>query len=228
MVSGNGSRLYALSRDSTVYAWSTNHLILGHAPEYSSSTSKKYHYGDNKTGLGPLYGLRHPEMRASTFYNKAALRSATADKPELIAVGSAYYCPVLFPTDETFLNREQPDSDDEHDEIPTPRLPTPMSSQPPRPGARRTVSGSGVATRLVDTIPIYHHGTALIRGHDRDVSCMTWTTEGNMVSLSDDFTARCWREGSMARDLRVGGEAEGRRWNCGWAEVEDGWDDDDE
>ncbi len=52
---------------------------------------------------------------------------------------------------------------------------------------------------------------------------------GELVSVGDDFRARCWREDAQgARGLRVGGEGEGRRWGRGWAEVEGGWDEDED
>ena len=76
-------------------------------------------------------------------------------------------------------------------------------------------------------MPIYDHGTALIRGHEREVTDVTWTPNGELISIGDDLTARCWREGPEARELRLGGEGEGRRWESGWSEVVPGWDDDD-
>ena len=61
------------------------------------------------------------------------------------------------------------------------------------------------------------------------MGALTWTANGDLVTLGDDFLVRCWREdGDQARDLRTGGESGGRRWACGWADVGEGWDDDDE
>ncbi|MCJ1453894.1 hypothetical protein MMC28_004243 [Mycoblastus sanguinarius] len=216
-LSGNGRRLYALCRDNTVYAYSTSHLILGHAPELSKSLSKpRRSGGPEKEGLGPIYGFRHPKFHAATFYVKSALRSAADDKGELLAVGSSDGCAVIFPTDERYMQRTQYQQ--------TQVLNSPFRRS--RPTLSRTDSGIGLSTRLEDNVPIYQHGSALIRGHSREVTGLAWTPEGELVTVGDDFAARSWREGAEARDLRVGGEREGRRWGCGWAEAEEGWDED--
>lgn len=221
------SRFYALSRDNTIYAYSTSHLVLGNAPELSSSSSSRTskYPSSGKTGLGPIYGFRHQSFHATSFYVKAALRKATPDKFELIAVGSSDGCPVLFPTDERFLDRPAPRDDDDNEELlSTPQSPFPQPST--RPGLKRMVSNSSLQTqRLNDTIPIYEIGTPLIRGHEREVTSLAWTRRGELVSLGDDYTARVWNEGPQARELRVGGEAEGKRWGCGWASTREGFDD---
>ena len=218
-LSGDGGRLYALCRDNTVYAYSTSHLILGHAPELSKSSSKpRRSGGPEREGLGPIYGFRHPKFHATTFYVKSALRPAKDDKSEILAVGSSDGCAVIFPTDERYMQRSN------HERMPSSDSTFPRN----RPPLTRTDSGTGLTTRLEDTIPIYQHGSALIRGHDRELTGLTWTPNGELVTVGDDFAARCWREGGAdARDLRMGGEKEGRRWGCGWAEAEKGWDDDD-
>ena len=218
-LSSDGGRLYTLCRDNTIYAYSTSHLILGHAPELSKPVSKpRRSGGPEKEGLGPIYGFRHPKFHATTFYVKSALRPAKDDKSEMLAVGSSDGCAVLFPTDERYMQRSN------HRRMPSPDSPFPGG----RPSLTRTESGTGLSTRLEDTIPIYQHGSALIRGHSREQTGLTWTPRGELVTVGDDFAARCWREdGPDASDLRIGGETEGRRWGCGWAEAEKGWDDDD-
>lgn len=187
-LSGDGGRLYALCRDNTIYAYSTSHLILGHAPELSKLFLKpRRSGGPEREGLGPIYGFRHPKFHATTFYVKSALRPAKDDKSEVLAVGSSDGCAVIFPTDERYMQR---------------------SSDSP--------------------LPIYQHGSALIRGHSRELTGLTWTPKGELITVGDDFAARCWGEDSAdARNLRMNGEKEGRRWGCGWAEAEKGWDDDD-
>ena len=164
-----------------------------------------------------MYGFRHPSFKAASFYVKAAIRPAKGDKEEMLAVGSRDGCAVLFPTDESHCKRRKPDApdDEEHD------LPISL----PEPAARRWTSRVG--GRGDDTIPIYEHGTALVRGHQSEVTGLSWTYDGELVTIGDDFTARCWREGPKARDLRIGGEGEGKRWNCGWADVRKGYDDDE-
>ncbi|KAI4919584.1 hypothetical protein J4E90_001721 [Alternaria incomplexa] len=219
-LSGDASRLYALSKDNTVYAYSTSHLILGVAPELSTTSSSKQKYcGVGQEGLGPIYGFRHQNFHAGSFYVKASLRKACEDRTEMLAVGSTDGCPVLFPTDENFLKRETRHGDDADD------LPD-MTSIAAK-SARPTLSRTSTNSRCPDTIPIYEHGTALIRGHDAEVTSVSWARNGSLISVSDDFRVRRWKEGSQARDLRMGGESEGRRWQCGWAAVGDGYDDDE-
>jgi len=207
-LSGDGSRLYSLCKDNTVYAYSTAHLILGHAPELSSS--ERYPQRDEQKGLGPLYGFRHPEMLTSSFYVKSALRPAKDGKCEMLAVGSNNGCAVLFPTDEKYFPKQR------CEEPPSRKL---FSERP------RVVAG-----RVNDNIPILTHGTPLIRGHnDREVGSLSWTSEGDLVTVGDDFVVRLWREdGENARDLRTAEEFGGSRWGCGWADVSADYDDEDE
>ena len=227
-LSGDGGRLYALCRDSTVYAYSTNHLILGHAPELNDNAPKwRRPAYEGQTGIGPLYGFRHSQLHAASFYIKASIRPAMGDKCEMLAVGSREGCAVLFPTDENFFKsndsvHDESDKDDDDDDDDLPSVQTLK-----RPIARRTTSGMSASTRWHDTIPIYDQGTALVRGHQSEVTGLTWTADGELVTVGDDFLARCWREGPQARDLRLGGEVEGRRWGCGWADVPKGYDDEE-
>lgn len=225
-LSSDGSRLYTLCRDNTVYAYSTSHLILGHAPDLSlSSSRRKRSAGAEKSGLGPLYGFRHPRFRATTFYVKLAVRAAVGNKSELLAVGSSEECAVLFPTDEQYMRQHSPPSNGiSHQERMRTPVSTPRVNRPPLSG---NGSGTGLSARPKDTIAIYEHGSALVRGHELEVTGVTWTSEGELVTIADDFVARCWREGPRARDLRTGGENEGRRWGCGWAEADNDWDDDE-
>lgn len=245
-LSGDAARLYALSKDNTVYAYSTSHLVLGTAPELSHSLSSAQKYcGVGQDGLGPIYGFRHGNFHAGSFYVKAALRKATVGGgPEVLAVGSTDGCPVLFPTDERLLRRERrrhlEDEDDDNDDG-LPQL-TPVSESA---GSRRHSGAKSAASSyssssssaprypslLSDTIPIYENGTPLIRGHDAEVTSVTWARNGTLVSVGDDCRVRRWREdATRARELRTSGESEGRRWMAGWAYVDEGlgWDDDDE
>lgn len=248
ILGGDGSRLYTLCRDGTVYAYSAPHLILGHAPELSTNyTRPRRSGGSEKEGLGPLYGFRHPRLKVSTFYVKLALRKPSQDKPEMLAVGNSDSCPILFPADEKFLpaptpasasasasaseQQQKPTAEaDPRDQRPRTRLFTTTSQHHSQQHPRRSNSAvtSGPSGRLEDTIPIYQSGTPLVGAHRKEVSAVSWTVDGELVTVSDDFTARCWREGPQARDLRTGGETEGRRWRCGWAETPDAYDDEDE
>ena len=219
-LSGDGSRFYSLCRDNTIYAYSTNHLILGRAPEFAGGRARWRSSNESQTGLGPLYGFRHSQLKTSSFYIKAGIRQAKDDKEEMLAVGSRDGCAVLFPTDENYFRKTQRQSAiNEVDEVSS-GLPT-----------RSSLAGSASALtgRGQDTIPIYQHGTALVRGHQSgEVTGLTWTHDGELVTIGDDFSARCWREGQQARELRTGGEGEGKRWNSGWADVRNGYDDDED
>lgn len=209
----DASRIYALSKDNTIYAYSTSHLILGAAPELAPSSQPKSQRPQQE-GLGPLYGFRHRNFHAASFYVKAALRPASPAHTELLAVGSTDGCPVLFPTDEALLRRQsQIDSDSEASNNELPAL------------APRSTKSTGVG---LDEIPIYEQGTPLIRGHEAEVTGVGWTVGGGLVSVGDDLRVRRWREGGKAREIRGGGETEGRRWGCGWAVTREGWDDDEE
>ncbi|KAI9793893.1 MAG: hypothetical protein M1816_007145 [Peltula sp. TS41687] len=228
----DGSRLYSLCRDNTIYVYSSAHLILGHAPELSAQPnsnnprSRRSVIINNSTtpkpSLGPLYGLRHAAFRSTSFYVKLSLRKPHADKPELLAVGGGTKGgPVLFPTDERYFRH--------------PGLHRPTSRQQQQQQQQLTKQGAGTARGVVvmdekEDIPIYTHGTPLVRGHfgDREVTSTAWSVEGELISLGDDYLVRCWREDAdVARGLRLGKEGEGGRAGCGWAEF-DGEEEEDE
>lgn len=212
-LSSDGSRLYTVCRDNTIYAYATDSLVLGHAPEMSSSAGKARMLKEPKAGVGPLYGIKHPAFKIASFYVKSSMRTAEGDNTELLAVGSSEKTPVLFPTDERHLPRRplqqsRRDAYDDEDDLPTLPAPTSSKGEP--------------------SIPIYEHGTALTRGHRREVTSMTWTHDGDLVSIGDDSVARCWREDAeSARWLRGCGEGGGKRWNRGWADVGVEWDEED-
>jgi WD40 repeat protein len=131
----------------------------------------------------------------------------------MLAVGSCDGCTILFPTDERYIESCQESSETESTAIP--RL-------------RRTENSTGTCTRSKDSIPISENGAPLIRGHEKEVGSLTWTSEGELVTVGDDFLVRCWREGKRARRLRTGGEGEGKRWHCGWADIPVSFEDEDE
>ncbi|KAF2773938.1 WD40 repeat-like protein [Teratosphaeria nubilosa] len=210
MLSGDGARLYTLCKDATVYAYSTNQILLGAAPEMSNG-SRRRAPKETKVGLGPLYAFRHPALRTETFYVKSSMRPARGDGSEILAVGSSSGCAVLFPTDERHFKRPQRDDEDSDDEDDMPSL--------TRKLARASTS----------SLPVYQQGTALIRGHTKEVTSMTWTYDGDLVTVADDFTTRVWREDAeQARHLRNCGEGGGQRWGMGWADVDAAWDQEEE
>jgi WD40 repeat protein len=204
-LSCDGSRLYTLCKDNTVYAYSVPHLILGQAPELSTEpTRARYQNADCQEGLGPLYGFRHQQLHATSFYVKSAIRPAKFGRVEMLAVGSCDGCTIIFPTDEKYLYLDHKPALEINEEI------TRVSQ---KGGNLRSYS------RLEDNITISYNGTPLVRGHDKEVGALAWTSDGELITVGDDFLVRCWREGKEARELRIGGEQCGRRWNCGWADI---------
>lgn len=219
LLSADGARIYTVCRDATVYVYSANHLMLGSAPDFSPSTARRRMPKDSKTALGPLYAFKHPQFRAGSFYVKAAVRQARGDRSEVIAVGSSESCSVFFPTDERHLQRPErrpePEDDEPEDEMVLPTAP-------------RRLSQMSTAPADESSFPIYEQGTALIRGHGKEVTSLTWSHDGDLITIGDDYRARCWRENAgKARELRRGGEGGGQRWGFGWADVEDGFDEED-
>ncbi|KAK3680121.1 hypothetical protein LTR78_000498 [Recurvomyces mirabilis] len=213
-LSGDGARLYTLCKDATIYAYSTNHLMTGHAPELTSRTSRRRTLHEPKASVGPLYGFKHTKLSAGSFYVKLAMRPVKGDKSELLAVGSGTGAPILFPTDERYiLSRDRRSAASDTEESEDDEL-TPLPSQ--------------TRKQAPDDLRIGEQGTPLIRGHHKEVTSVTWTHDGELVSISDDFTARCWRENAeKAREMRGCGEGGGSRWGHGWAEVDNQWDQDD-
>lgn len=213
-LSTDGSRLYTLCKDNTVYTYSTSHLILGHAPELSSANdSRRAPSRPTQEGLGPMYGFRHPRLLTS-FYVKSAIRKAKDGKSEMLAIGSSDGAAILFPTDERYLAKSHPEP---HNDWLGPSLP-----------GRKNGNGVAMGSRSDDAIPISKNGTPLQRGHDREIGPVAWNCDGELITVGDDFLVRVWREGDTARSLRLGGETEGRRWGCGWAEVSSKYDEDDD
>ncbi|KUI61875.1 Cell division cycle protein cdt2 [Cytospora mali] len=263
-LSSDGGRLYALCKDNTVYAYSTSHMVLGPPPGSSTSggggggASRRPKHAPADEMPGPLYGFRHPSFHATSFYVKSALRSPRDGRSELLAVGSADNCTVLFPTDENLFKGELEATYQLQQNNLDATFTSSLSSSFSRPSTAasrsyhfpRTSSFASGALRAParDDIPIIRtvagrqgYGTQLVRGHEKEVGSLCWTSEGKLVTVGDDYMVRCWDEGNgggngddrhgrgkRARDLRTLGEGEGRRWGCGWAEIEDDWDGDED
>ncbi|EXJ84169.1 hypothetical protein A1O3_04836 [Capronia epimyces CBS 606.96] len=229
-MSTDGARLYSLCRDHTVYAYSTSHLVLGGAPEMSLTSSHPFRQSRNAgQGLGPLYGFRHRALRLASFYDKLAVRHRSQDNTELIATGTREECAVLFPTDERYLTKStqrRPLLADEPGSAsaslwPSARLTRSASSSTSRSGQQPPEDSDG-------DCPIYYHGTALVKGHVKEVTAVAWTINGNLVTTADDYTSRCWREDAQqARALRLNTDRDLARYQSGWAEVQKGYDDDE-
>ncbi|KAG6005433.1 hypothetical protein E4U21_007941 [Claviceps maximensis] len=224
----DASRLYAVCKDSTIYAYSTAHLMLGHAPELQDNAPKRRPNGGT-TGLGPLYGFKHEQFRASSFYVKCALRPASTcsrasrHQSELLAVGSTNSCAILFPTDEKYMHsawaRHAHDLDKGHKNV------SPLS-------CTSTTFGGAAACQspTASPMPIFHTGTPLVRGHSREVTNVSWSRDGDLITASDDYLVRRWstRLRDQARHLRAVGEFGGERHMAGWADVDPDWDTQDD
>ncbi|KAI9885782.1 MAG: hypothetical protein M1823_002411 [Watsoniomyces obsoletus] len=249
VVSEDGARFYSLCRDNVVYAHATGHLFGGVSGGGAVPTTATPSETASGTGSGvgagmgprPMFGFRHPALEANSFYVKLALRPARAGWAEMLAVGSSSGRAVLIPTDEGRVEYHpnlQPaewESDDEEEE------------EGEGEGEHR-VGGSvnnGQLANLAEapSVPLlYKYGTPLVRGHTTEVSAVSWTTGGDLVTVSDDLSARCWSRGEeeeagwwrdgegeegrlSAREYRRLGLADGRRLGCGWASVgRGGWD----
>lgn len=236
----DGSKLFALSRDHTVYAYSTSHLILGCTSEMLPSSnfprsSMAPTRSSSNSGLGPIYALRHPSLRVATFWPRLAIRKATHSTSELLAVSSTDDTAILFPTSERYQTASTRNIPSLHDPLNADSSNTTSARPNARPRMQRATTSSFntlfTKTRaLEDSLPVYYHGTPLVRGHSKEVTSVAWSSEGNLITASDDFTVRCWREDRQeARRLRNlekekdAAELLGR----GWASVGvDGWDED--
>ncbi|TQN73816.1 Cell division cycle protein cdt2 [Colletotrichum shisoi] len=216
-LSSDAARLYAVCKDNTVYAYSTSHMMLGHAPELSLHPPRQK-AGSAVRGLAPMYGFKHDLFHVKSFYVRCALRPVSTSGTELLAVGSTDKCAVVFPTDERVM-REHWDTQSHSPMSDTISLDaTTSQSKQPLAGGQ---------------VPIVRNGTPLIRGHRREVTGLSWSNEGKLVTISDDYMARHWQEGdddsSGGRDawnLRTDGEFGGNRHMAGWADVGDDWDED--
>ena len=229
-LSGDGGRLYSLSRDNTIWVYSTSHLILGSAPELDSSSTVKRSQRSSATekeGLGPVYGFRHPKLHVSTFYVKLAIRPAKHNQSELLAVGGSNSCALVFPTNERHMDAQALSHRATKEVLPLDRLASsvPLTQQLLTPASTPSFS----ADYLTDDIPVYQYGSPLVRGHTNEITGSCWSSEGELVTVGDDFRARVWREDAEeARSLRLNGEKGGGRWSRGWAEVDGAWDDDED
>lgn len=189
-VSPSVDRTYVLCRDNNLYAYATSHLLLGSATSLQPSNSSLRPCAEDKPGLGPIYALRNPRMRVSSFFVRCAIRPAKEDRPELLCTGSGEGTPIVYDLNEKML---------------------------PKPDDVKIPPGG---------IPTYTTGTALIRGHQREVNYVNWTKDGDLLTASDDMMVRCWRENKriasayrrVAKDDSI--QADHATHNCAWSDVD--------
>ncbi|KAM5342361.1 hypothetical protein ACJ41O_013327 [Fusarium nematophilum] len=219
-LSGDAARMYAVCKDSTVYAYSTAHLMLGHAPELEDFATKRRPIGVE--GLGPLYGFKHDSFSARTFYVKCSIRHrGTSHSSDLLAVGSTESAVMLFPTDERYLRSACAQRAHLLD---GPGIGSGSAITP-----SRSFSSSFGPEPSSSTIPIFRIGTPLVHGHSSEVTNVSWTHDGKLVSASDDYVVRQWQEDEeRARHYRNVGDFGGERHMAGWADVGADWDVEDD
>ena len=161
-------------------------------------------------GRGPIYALRHPSLRVATFWPRLAIRKATNSTSELLAVASTDDTVVLFPTSERYNTKSALTVPALHDPLQNDQSESPLASKSTRsrPHLQRAPTSSFTTlfskTRVEeDNLPVYCHGTPLVGGHLKEVTSVAWSSEGNLITASDDFLLRCWRENATeARRLR--------------------------
>ncbi|EWC48218.1 hypothetical protein DRE_02322 [Drechslerella stenobrocha 248] len=151
-----------------------------------------YAYSTSHVDLGPIHFYSHPRLKTSSFY----VKSAISRDGEVLATGSTDGVVVLFPTEEKYL---RPAEDDE------------MS------GLQHASASVTAARELRNGM-----GTALVEGHGgKEATGVSWDIHGSVVSISDDCSARIWRNddgGVRADQLRDDGWTGGERHGCGWSE----------
>ena len=152
---------------------------MGQAPELQDESKRPWRQAKERDGLGPLYGLRHPNLSTRSFYVRCAVRKRNPEHEEILAVGSSTGSPVLFPTDERCYSGNR----DAH--------------------SSRCATGSEQSLSE-ELLQIYDVGTPLIRGHDAEVTGVSWTNDGELVSVSDDYTCLLYtspspRDGLLSR-----------------------------
>jgi WD40 repeat protein len=205
----DGARLYALCRDSIIYTYATSHI------EY-----------------GPIHAYHHPRLLASTFFVKTAL----SRDGKILAAGSSDGTPILFPTDESYLNKHQyperasqkvppppppsltRESSSSQLDTPPPSQQSPSSSQSSSfssPSSSQKLTPAQLASKYLPIGP----GMPLVGGFDIEVTDLDWTMDGDLVAISDDRTARCFRGDGNGEEVEklMAAETSAERWEWGYA-----------
>ncbi|CAI4210437.1 unnamed protein product [Parascedosporium putredinis] len=194
----DASRLYAVCKNGTVYAYSTSHLILGHGPELATLETPA------------------PETAATSRASPPSTASATTVSRCWPSVA-----PTTAPSSSPPMNAPSAPAGPS-----TPPTPPPQASPPPFAGSRLPYASAflPVIRPLLPAArtPVVRNGVALVEGTSREVSSVKWTADGQLVSISDDYSVRFWSaDADKARFLRNCGDFGGERFNAGWADVVD-------
>ena len=217
-LNSDASRLYAVCKNGTVYAYSTSHLILGHGPELATLETPRPRNGRNVEGLGPIYGFRHDRLKVNTFFIKCSILPQHVMGTEMLAVGSSDNCPILFPTDESSIRSQWPLLESH----PSSTFTSSSQSDPTIPLSFSSQTSDLTSSFSPSRTPIVRNGVALVEGTSREVSSVKWTPDGQLVSISDDYSIRFWSaDAERARYLRNCGDFGGLRFGAGWADVVD-------
>ncbi|RPA95199.1 WD40 repeat-like protein [Choiromyces venosus 120613-1] len=151
-----------------------------------------YAWGNRLLQHGPLHAYHHPELHASSFY----VKSDVSPDGQYLATGSSSGSACVFPTAKEYFDE--------------------------RLFAQKTDYPEGSRIQTVAKNIRVGTGVVLVRAHDREVTDVSWTCKGDLVTIADDYHARCWRmddQGVNAQDMRENGEENGRRWGWGWAQL---------
>ncbi|KAL9082800.1 MAG: hypothetical protein Q9159_006176 [Coniocarpon cinnabarinum] len=216
-ISQSTQKLFAVCRDSKIYAYATSHLALGGVPSYSASPNRKLKHGNTRSGAAPLYALRNSAFRCDSFY----IRGACDPAGETLAVGSGANCAVVLPTSDPVIYT---------DDNPDDNLPIYETGHPLVGGHTHEVT----AVTFARGAERYDKPLDLRSDCDGEQNMgvdecedMKTSFEGPLVTTSDDGTARLWRRhrywGPRARPGRVGlGWEIGWGWEGGWGNESEG------
>ncbi|CAZ83802.1 unnamed protein product [Tuber melanosporum] len=152
-----------------------------------------YAWGTRLLEHGPLHAYHHPELDASSFY----VKSDISHDGEYLATGSSSGSACIFATAPEYLDKKL--------------------------YIQKTDFPEGSRVQAVSKKMSVGTGVVLVRAHNREVTDVSWTNKGDLVTISDDYHARCWRsddKGVNAENMRENGEENGRKWGWGWAQLE--------
>ncbi|KAI9816739.1 MAG: hypothetical protein M1826_001737 [Phylliscum demangeonii] len=220
----DGGRVYSLCRDNRVYAYSTGHLMLGSsdattpfASSFSSSSSSSS--SSSTTATAPAsFGLGIGTRSARAWTPRPGRAPLYALRHPRFLASSFYVKLSVRPA-----RADRPELLALGSGLGCALLVPTTTDDDGMHRSSRQRRGSAEPVPCSD-----HRATPLLHGHSREVTSVSWTRDGALVSVGDDFAARVWRETHRGRAsaLRRAGvpEVDGVRGEWGWA-AECGGDD---